>query len=144
MNTAASSHEKQVIEANGTTFTVSASLVNKGVAFPNSNNNDRTHNEFRVYVKTEHGRISFKFYGSTQEFTKAITHVGSLKNALYCFICDALFGEDSFDDFCKKMGYDTDSRNAERIYKSCQKSLGKLKSICPNQDLYEIINCINE
>jgi hypothetical protein len=40
-------------------------------------------------------------------------------NALYCFVSDAVSGLDSFDEFCRNFGYDTDSREAYQTWQAC-------------------------
>ena len=42
-----------------------------------------------------------------------------LLTVLGCLFSDAQAGEDSFEDFCSEFGYETDSRKAEKTWKSC-------------------------
>lgn len=67
-----------------------------------------------------------------------------LKHALYCFISDGCSADQTFSGFCSDIGYDEDSRNAERIYKACQKSLDKFRALCPDADIYDVINELND
>lgn len=44
----------------------------------------------------------------------------SAANILYCITSDASCIDDTFEDFCANLGYDTDSRKAEAIYNACR------------------------
>lgn len=120
---------------------LSAKCLNEGVKFPNSDSST-LHNEFRVTVQTPRARTSFKFYGSHVDWQANKTDLqgNDLINAFYCFISDAASGNESFDEFCGNMGYDTDSREAHKIYKACRRSLDNYNKICPDNDIYDFIN----
>lgn len=49
----------------------------------------------------------------------AITRELSAADVLSCLISDCFAGEQSFEEFCSDMGYDADSRTAERTWKLC-------------------------
>lgn len=58
-------------------------------------------------------------------------------DVLDCLLSDANSAEESFEDWCADLGYDSDSRTAERTYKTCQsirvrlqKLLGNLYDVC--------------
>lgn len=40
-------------------------------------------------------------------------------DVLSCLVSDVHSGEQSFEDFCSDLGYDTDSRRAEKTWKTC-------------------------
>ena len=104
------------------TFTVSEKLVKEGVRFPNTDVHDQTrHNQFKVTIKGDAGRVSFDYYdsGFNNQAGKVSMDEKDLKGAVDCFLRDAMTGGDSFEYFCDEMGYDTDSRAAEKIYKAC-------------------------
>lgn len=48
-------------------------------------------------------------------------------SVLYCLFSDASLGEQTFDDFCSNLGYDTDSRKAFDSYLECQAMHSKLR-----------------
>lgn len=50
----------------------------------------------------------------------------SLLEVCYCLGLDAQSGAESFEDFCASLGYDTDSRKARKMWKSCRKIAFKL------------------
>lgn len=127
-------------------FTVTAKLSKTGVQFPFDSISNFRHNEFNITIKTDTGKTTIKFYGSEMDYknNKKEMDKSDLKHALDCFVSDAASGNDTFESFCSDLEYDTDSRAAERIYKSCVKQLAKFKRICPNTDIYNIINELND
>ena len=50
-------------------------------------------------------------------------------SVIYCLISDALSVEaaDSFEDWADSLGYDKDSRKAEKTYKACVKNQQKIR-----------------
>lgn len=63
--------------------------------------------------------------------------------AFQCFVSDATSGLQGFEEFCSELGYDTDSRAAERTHKACQLAAKKLGRIYQG-DLYELHNDLIE
>ena len=66
----------------------------------------------------------------TVYFSKGYGHHGAeptTDEVLSCLADDSSCADDhSFEDFCSEMGYDTDSRTAERTYKACQHTAKRL------------------
>ena len=56
-------------------------------------------------------------------------HQPNIADVLDCLAADATYSTDTFEDFCDNFGYNTDSRNAERIYKAGIKNTEKLKDL---------------
>lgn len=82
---------------------------------------DKNFNSNKVTVKWNGRQASFWFWGSvTSPILKQEEY--DLGNAVYCWLWDADLGSGSFEDFCEHLGYDTDSRKAEKSYKACKKS----------------------
>lgn len=44
-----------------------------------------------------------------------------------------------FEDFASELGYSSDSRKAERIYKACQQQTRKLQRFLGDPDVYELL-----
>lgn len=136
------------VSAANVTFELSARLTSVGVPFAFAGKQDETkHNKFSVTIKTENGKASFPFYCSQLDYIKGIKTMSEsdLKHALYCIVSDSLSGvENTFEQFCSEFGYDTDSRNAERIYKSCKKIGGKLYPLIAGADICDIVNELND
>lgn len=57
-----------------------------------------------------------------------------IDDVLYALISDYQCAQDSFNDFCSNLGYDTDSRKALQIYLDCQENGEKLRKTGLNLD----------
>lgn len=134
----------KTVKLNGQNVRLSAKLVNEGVSFPNDKTSKTLHNKFSVSITTERGRTSFMFFDSMSAYQQGKTELSDsdLLGALDCFLMDSCAGADSFEEFCSQFGYDTDSRNAERIYKACVNSRIKAERIFTS--LYDTANELNE
>lgn len=124
----------------------------KGFPFEADENHKMYHNEFIVTVKCiypdgKKKRRSFKYYDSAQACMDGKTEL-SPKDLLYCFRCfidDALAGVDTFEDFCGNLGFDTDSRKAERVHKACIKTLEKAEALgLATDDLYDALEVLSK
>lgn len=49
-----------------------------------------------------------------------------LLEVLDCLVSDASSANGSFEDFCSELGWDTDSRKAERTYRACKRTRAAL------------------
>lgn len=85
------------------------------------------HPHYRVTVKTEKGRASFDFWGSYNDYQTG--EESEPADALACFASDAMAGMESFEEFCSGFGYDTDSRKARKIWKSCKNAATKAERL---------------
>ncbi len=86
-------------------------------------------------------KISFEFWGSIMN--PEIKTENELLNAFYCFVSDAVSGNDTFENFCRELGYNEDSITAEKTWKTCKKSSEKLNKIY-NGDIYDLVNELQE
>ncbi len=86
----------------------------------------------------------FFFHGSINDYQNGKMYYTKKEFPflLYCFVSDAHIGQESFDDFCDNLGYDNDSRKAEKIFKLCKKSTEKAYKlgIETDQDFCDILN----
>ena len=79
--------------------------------------------------------------------SKKIVNVGNytwaivpkIKDILYALALDYSFAQDTFEDFCSNLGYDTDSRKALETYLKCQESGHKLRKILKSKNAIERI-----
>lgn len=53
--------------------------------------------------------------------------IPDVADVLYCLCSDACCGESSFDDFCSELGYDNDSRKAEKVWNTCRDMCIKMR-----------------
>jgi hypothetical protein len=66
----------------------------------------------------------------TTPFHMGSAHKGApeVADVLACLISDESSGAMSFEEFCGEFGYDTDSREAERTWKSCARMSPKVRT----------------
>lgn len=95
-----------------------------------------------------HWKATLKAAGHrmTLTFSKGSGHKGApptVEEVLQCLSQDAYYIDDSgstFEDFCHELGYDTDSRKAEKIYKAVVRQTHKLKSFL-GTTFDDLLNC---
>jgi hypothetical protein len=120
-------------------FTVSAVYIgNKSASWANDNwYNSRV----TVYNRETKKRTMFDFWGSLMNPELRTRY--DLLNAFYCFVSDAVSGNQSFHDFCREYGYDEDSIKARNTWLACKKSLEKAKRVL-DTDIYDVCNELSE
>ena len=65
-------------------------------------------------------------------FSKGFGHNGAepeLAEVLECLASDAIMADELFESWCASLGYDPDSRKAERTYKACRKQAASLRRV---------------
>ena len=82
--------------------------------------------------KGDHWRVVLKRPGKQMSlfFSKGYGHGGAPPTAeevLECLRSDACTDGDTFEEFCFSLGYDSDSRKAEKLYKAVQRQTDKLR-----------------
>lgn len=78
---------------------------------------------YKVTLRYRGRRLTVPFFcGSMAGEPTAADVVSSL-------ILDARCGEYDFDEFCRELGYDSDSRKAEKTWKACQAVAPKIRSL---------------
>jgi hypothetical protein len=98
----------------------------------------------------DHWKVTLKRPGRrmTLVFSKGYGHKGTpptVAGVLDCLQSDARIAEEcaSFEDFCSYLGYDSDSRKAEKIYKALKRQAAKLRTFLG--DLFEeFLDCEEE
>ena len=85
------------------------------------------------YSEGEGLRIVKKFSNGVKENMKSPSRV----DMLWCLLTDASIVENctDFADFCSELGYDEDSRKAEKSFKECCKTLKALKQMFSAEEL---------
>lgn len=123
-------------------FKVTATYTGEKKA-PWNNGMQENWNHHRLTVTNTDNKKSTRFdFWMSISNPKIKTEYDAL-NAFYCFVSDAVSGKESFDNFCSELGYDEDSRTAERTFKACKRSLEKLERIYDG-DLYDLANELQE
>ncbi len=75
-----------------------------------------------VTLRYQGRRLTTNFYMGSGHAGKEPTAADVVSS----LILDASAGEQSFEDFCTDLGYDTDSRRAFRTYTACRKTAPKI------------------
>lgn len=120
-------------------FRVSANFTGSKPAGFNSNN--WNHHNVTV-TNTENGlKTRFDFWASIMNLELETEY--DVLNAFYCFVGDAISGDDSFSDFCSCFGYNTDSMTAYKVWNACKRAAKKLHRIYDG-DIYELSNELAE
>ena len=65
--------------------------------------------------------------------------IPKVREILNSLVMDYTCAQDTFEDFCSNMGYDTDSRRALETYLACQESGHKLRKIMKSKNYLERI-----
>ena len=102
-------------------------------------------NVFAVTVTNGGITATFEYHISihdTEKGKKALTDEDHI-SAFYCFLGEAIAGGQSFEEFCADLGYDEDSRAAEKIWHECQEASQKADNLSIG-DLYSVSNYIQE
>jgi hypothetical protein len=86
-------------------------------------------------------RCTFEFWSSIAN--PELNEEYDILNSFYTFVSDAVGSDQTFENFCGEYGYNEDSREAEKIYRKCQKSLEKLKRIYDG-DIYDLLSELGE
>ena len=63
---------------------------------------------------------------------------------LYCLLLDMSCANDTFEDWCGNLGYDTDSRKALQAYLSCQENGTNLRKVFNNDLLKQIEKALED
>lgn len=100
------------------------------------------YNNHKVTVVRDGKRMTFDFWQSRAQ--PDMTKDRHLIFALHCVLQDAFCATDSFERFCSELGYDQDSRKAEKFYKACEKALIKVERVFDGVELTDLINELQE
>jgi len=77
----------------------------------------RHSHSYRVRLTYKRRIYSFDYFMGL-----ALAHEPAAYDTLESLLSEAQCGDNSFEEFCAELGYDTDSRKAEATYKACHKT----------------------
>jgi hypothetical protein len=85
----------------------------------------------------------------TLHFSKGLGHEGTPPTpteVMECLQMDAnlLEGTRDFNDFCDDLGYDNDSREAERVYEACKAQTARLQAFLGDELFEALLECEEE
>lgn len=105
------------------------------------NCNVQNWNNHEITILHNGKKTSFDFWGSIMH--PEIKTEKELVYAFYCFLSDGISAEtNDFFDFCDEFGYEP-TRDSQKIYNACKKSLAKIKNVF-SCDIYDLINELQE
>ena len=95
-------------------------------------------NDWRQFGRSSKTRQMVVYFSQGSAHTSEPT----CADVLDCLASDVTGIESqSFEDWCSDLGYDTDSRTAERTYNAVYKQLNSLTRLFGNDKLQELIDC---
>lgn len=126
---------KTTIKTKQGSFRITSEYIGN-TAWPATEGHNNNYHNHKIRVFHSGKIFNFDYWGSIMN--PEIQSDEDNISAFEAFVSDAICGESTFEDFCSDLGYDTDSRRAERIYKACQKSNRKLHRIFSG-NIYELL-----
>lgn len=117
---------------NTTTRTLADFIASAGVTMTAERTDSNPHmadsdnmDHWKCVIKAGRSRM-------TTYFSMGYGHKGvapTLANVLSCLADDASSTQGSFEDWCSELGFDADSRKAERTYKAVERNAEKLRTL---------------
>lgn len=121
---------------------IRADLINQS-HFPNCPDDKLYHNVYDVKISYDGKKCKFKYYDSAHNTNMGIEPTRD--DILQCIINDYNYTMyTDFDSFCGDMGYDSDSRRAEKIYQECLRQSRKLQSVFSEYEIREMQEIIEK
>jgi hypothetical protein len=102
----------------------------------------RNWNHNRVTIKRNGHQITFDYWGSIA--SPEIKTADDLRNALYCYITDAISGGSTFLDFCSDFGYSHDSIKVHKIWRTHVKMRKRIAKLITDDELYDTMYALAE
>lgn len=102
--------------------------------------------EYEITVTCNNDSLSFLYNTSVADYQAGKNYMekSELPLCFHCFLSDATYGNQLFEDFCIELGYNNDSIQHLKIYEACEESLNKFKGTSWNLDLYDLLNDLQE
>ena len=125
------SNNKAFIAGNGYGLNV------KGLKGIKQTIDSKNHDQVNTFLKTFNLKLVMH---NANALDHVIVKVPKLRDVLHSIATDASCAQDSFDDFCSNLGYDTDSRKALETYLACQDNSVKLRKALKSHDAVNRIN----
>ncbi len=103
---------------------VTATVKFTGEPSPWQDDDKQPMNGYRVTLRYQGRRMTVPFWTGI-----GWTHEPSAADVLDCLASDAGSAQLSFEDWCEELGYDSDSRKAERTYNATLKQTEALRRL---------------
>lgn len=130
---------KQFIKENNLTMKSEYADSNPNMKDSNNMNHSKVTIKRKFKLNGNHLDTRYGFKQMTLYYSQGYGIQGepTLESVLNCLISDSTCGE-TFQEFCDNLGYDNDSRKAEKTFNTILKQTNKLKQLCNYEDL---VNC---
>ena len=106
----------------------------KRITEKSSCDKDNLHHKYIIELKNANGVKENFYFGSRNDFEKGIVYSNQTIPYSFLVSCEK-YEHSDFEDFCNDLGYDEDSRNAEKIYNAVKKQLKQLQNIFTSEQL---------
>jgi hypothetical protein len=93
---------------------------------------DHGTNYLFTFIRSEK-RIDILFWGSMNDREKGVSPV-----AYDLLACITKYDPDTFENFCREFGYDTDSRKAEKTYEAVKEEYAKVSFFFTAEEIEEL------
>lgn len=90
----------------------------------------KTTSKWKCILRYEGKQLTTPFYMGS-----ALTGEPEKTDVMYSLINDALSGDYTFEQFAHEYGYNTDSREAERIFRQCKRTHQSLERVFGEQHI---------
>jgi hypothetical protein len=93
---------------------------------------------YTIHVRYQECTRTFLFWDGV-EMPQIVTH--SQKELLQVFetiLDEALYGNESFEDFCNALGYDSGNNVSKAAWRGCQKALAKIQDLIPSATIDDL------
>jgi hypothetical protein len=91
------------------------------------------------YINSEYDGHQMTARGLKTRFRNGLIPKPSLKEVLWCLLTDSdVLQHDSFESWASDFGYDTDSREAEKVHQACMKIALKINQMFSNDELEQL------
>jgi hypothetical protein len=124
---------KQFIKENNLTMKSEYADSNPNMPDSNNMNHSKVTIKRKFKLNGNHLDTRYGFKQMTLYFSQGYGIQGepTLESVLNCLISDSTCGE-TFQEFCDNLGYDNDSRKAEKTFNTILKQTSKLKKLLGN------------
>lgn len=123
------SHDKWFVTIEGQTFDYNTGIGHR-IADPNKFNSKEEFSKVMNKSPKKEKQNLLMYNSEVQKCSKVKPL--QIDDILYSLIVDSSAGSETFEDFCDNFGYNEDSIKALDIYRDCQKTLNKLRSLSIN------------
>ena len=124
---------KQFIKENNLTMDCNYADSNPNMPDSNNMNHSKVTIKRKFKLNGNHLDTRYGFKQMTLYYSQGYGIQGepTLESVLNCLIGDSTCGE-TFQEFCENLGYDNDSRKAEKTFNTILKQTSKLKKLLDN------------